>query len=75
MFSRMVGEYGPRLFSLIWRPFPKRQSLDKNSLQTTIKSDANGREFSKRELGTENLLVTGNFSYSYSVFKRLVLQT
>ena len=41
--------------------------------------DENGRKFSKRKKKTqwekEKLLVTSNFFFSYSVFKKLSLQT
>ena len=43
-----------------------------------LKFDKNGKKFSKRVENTkekEKLLVTNNFSFSHSVFKRVILQT
>ena len=47
-------------------------------MTTLNKYDENGREFSKRVENTvekEKLLNMGNFSFSYSVFMILLLQT
>ena len=67
---------------LIINPFPN-DKLDasklKNFEDANSKYDENGRKFSKMIKKTlwekEKLLVTSNFSFSYSVFKRLGLQT
>ena len=60
-------------------PFPQCQILDSCKLkEDNFKFDENSRKFSKRvynTLGKRKLLVTSNFSFSDSVFKRLVLQT
>ena len=63
-------------------PFPKRQTLDSSKLKEfaddNSKFNENGGKVSKRVENTgekEKLLVTSNFSFSHSVFKRLVLQT
>ena len=57
-------------------------NLDSSKLKEfaddNFKFDENGRKFSKRlenTVGKEKLPVMSNFSFSYSVFKRLVLQT
>ena len=63
--------------------FPKREILDPPNLKefavVNFKFDENGREFSKRVENTvgkrRKLLVTSNFSFAHSVFKRLVMQT
>ena len=67
-------------FSL--KPFPKRQILDSSKL--TEFADDNFK-FNKKGRSSQNglktmwekkkLLVTSNFFFSHSVFKRLVLQT
>ena len=49
----------------IFKPFPKRQILDSPKLKDV--ADDNFK--------LDELLVTSNFSFSHSVFKRLVLQT
>ena len=53
--------------------FPKQQFLDSSKLKefadNKFKFDGNGRKFSKR---VENIVMS-NFSFSHSVFKRLVL--
>ena len=63
-------------------PFPKRQISDSSKLKEcagdNFKFDKYGRKFSKRvenSVGKEKLLVTSIFSFSHSVFKRLLLQT
>ena len=61
-------------------PFPNAKfGLNLQTIiQNLMKFDENGRKFSKQVENTgkkEKLLVTSNFSYSLSVFKRLVLQT
>ena len=63
-------------------PFPKRQILDSSKLKEfageNFKFDENeGKSFKRIEntVGKEKLLVTSNFSFSHSAFKRLVLQT
>ena len=63
--------------------FPKRQILAFSKLKEFSDDDfeygENHRKFSKQVEKTlwekEKLLVTSNFSFSHSVFKRLVLQT
>ena len=63
-------------------PFPRRHILDsskpKKFADDNLKFDENSRKFSKRvktlwEKG--KLLVTSNFCFSHSVFKRLEMQT
>ena len=64
-------------------PFPKRQILDASKLKgladNNFKFDENGRKLPKWEekplREKEKLLVTSKFSFSHSVFKRIVLQT
>ena len=61
----------------------KQQILDSSKLKefadNNFKFDDNDRKFSKWVEKTlwekEKLLVTSNFSFSHSIFKRLVLQT
>ena len=72
----------PSSLYLTLYPFPKRQILDSSKLKVFVddnfKLDGNGRKFSKRvenTVGKEKLLVTSNFSFSHSVFRRLELQT
>ena len=51
----------------------QKEYVDENS-----KFDENGRKFFRRvenTVGKGKLLITSNFSFSYSVFKRLLLQT
>ena len=63
--------------------FPKQQILDPSKLKEFVadhfKFDENGRKFSKQVENTvgekEKLLIMSNFSFSHSVFKRLILQT
>ena len=62
--------------------FPKRQILEPSKLKEfaadNFKFDENGRKFSKWVKNTgkkEKLLIMSSFSFSYSVFTRLVLQT
>ena len=64
------------------KTFTKRQILDSSKLKefadNNFKVDENGRKFSKwieTLWEKEKLLITSNFSFSYTVFKRLVLQT
>ena len=64
------------------KPFPKQQILDFSKLKEfadyKFEFNENGRKFSKRVENTvekEKLLVTSNFSFSNSVFKRFILQT
>ena len=56
------------------KPFPKRQILDSSKLKEAtddnFKFDESGSMFSKR---VENTVVTSNFSFSHSIFKRLIL--
>ena len=60
---------------------PIHKNLDTSKLKEfaddNFKFDENSRKFSKRVENTEKekLLVASSFSYSHSVFKRLVLQT
>ena len=63
-------------------PFPKQQISDSSKLKEfaddNFKVDENGRKLSKQVENTgetEKLLITSNFFFSHSVFKRLVLQT
>ena len=63
--------------------FPKRQILDCSKLKEfadyNFKCNENGRKFPqkgrKHRGKKEKLLVTSNFSFSYNVVKRAVLQT
>ena len=62
-------------------PITRRQILDSSKLNEfaddNFKFDKNGRRLSKQVENTvekEKLLVTGNFSFSNSVFKRLISQ-
>ena len=62
-------------------PFPKRQTIDPSKLKEfaddNFKFDENGRKLSKQVENTvgkkEKLLITSNFSFSHSIFKRLVV--
>ena len=63
-------------------PFPKEKNLDSSKLKgfgdNNFKFDENGQKKFKwveTLLEKEKLLVLSNFSFSHSVFKRLVLQT
>ena len=65
------------------KPFPitRRQILDPSKLKEfaddNFRYDENGRKFSKwveNTVGKEKLLVTSNFSFSHSVYLRLVSQ-
>ena len=62
-----------------FEPFPKRQILDSSKLKDDkFKFDDNSRKITKLVetlWEKEKLLVTTNFSFFHSVFKRLVLQT
>ena len=57
--------------------FLKQQIIDSSKLKEfavdNFKSDENGEKFSSRE--KEKMFIMSNFSFSDSVFKRLVLQT
>ena len=62
-------------------PSPKRQILHSSKLKEfaggNFKFDESGRKFSRPVENTgekEKLLIMSNFSFSHSVFKRLVLQ-
>ena len=66
----------------ISKPFPKQPILNSSKLEDfaddNFKFDENGWKFSERIENTgekKKLLVTSNFFFSHSVFKRLVLQT
>ena len=56
----------------------RRQILDSSKLKEfaddIFKFDENGRKLSKTLWEKKKLLVTSNFSFSHSVFKRLVSQ-
>ena len=60
-------------------PFPKRQILDSSKLKEfaddNFKFYQNGREFSKWMENTVGKGEIARFSFSYSVFKRPILQT
>ena len=73
------GPRVPRKSRFVSLPFSKRQILSFTELKTfdndNFKFDENGGKFSKRVKNTlGKLLVTSNFSFSHSVFKRLVVQ-
>ena len=60
----------------------QRQILDfsklKDSADDNFKFDKNGRKFSKwveNAVEKEKLLIKSNFSFSHSVFKRLIMET
>ena len=60
-------------------PFPKQKILDSSKLKEfaddNLKFDKHGYKLSKpleNSVGKGKLLVTSNFSFSHSVFKRLV---
>ena len=62
--------------------FPKQQILDfpklKEFADNNLNFDEKGEKFSKRvqkAVGKREILVKSTFSFSHSVFKRLVLQT
>ena len=63
----------------MYKPFPKRQFLDSFKLtefaDDKLKFDENDRKFSKQVENTVEkgeLPIMRNFSFSHSVFKRLV---
>ena len=63
-------------------PFPKRQILDSSKLKEfaddNFKFDENGRKFSnwiENTVGKEEIVHYENFSFTHSVFIRLLLQT
>ena len=62
----------------LYYTFPKQQILDCSKLKefadNNFKFDENG-QMGRKQCEKEKLLVTSNFSFSHSVFKRLVLQT
>ena len=67
-----------------YQPFPKQQILSPNKLKgfadDNFEFNEDGKKFSKKGKKKtlwekEKLLVTSNFSFSHSVFERLVLQT
>ena len=64
------------------QPFPKQRILDSSKLKdfadNNFKFDTNGRKLSKQvenNVRKGQIARTSNFSFSHSVFKRLVLQT
>ena len=69
--------------NLLFYPFSKRQILDSSKVKEladdNFKFDKNGRkvlQMGRKYCGEkEKLLVTSNFSFSYSVFKGIKLQT
>ena len=66
--------------SLVWfSPFPKQQiSKLREFADDNFKFDKNGRKFSKRvenTVGKGEIAYHEQFSFSHSVFKRLVVQT
>ena len=69
--------------SLVFQPFPKQQILDSSKLKefadNNFTFDENDGKLSKQvekyQGKSEKLLVTSDFSFSHSVFKRLGLQT
>ena len=74
MFSFFFGRGGGgELYG--FNPFPNDKILDSSNQREfaddNFKFDENGRKFSK----LEEMLVTSNFSFSYSIFKRFLLQT
>ena len=67
--------------SYTFNPLPDNKILDwsklKQSADDNFEFDVNSRKFSRLVKNTvvkEKLLVTSNFSFSHSVFKRLVSQ-
>ena len=62
----------------VTHPFPKHKILDSSKLtefaEDNFRFDENVRKFSK-EVEKVKLFVTSNFSFSLSVFKRVLLQT
>ena len=71
-YGGVTGPTSRKETNLDFYPFPKRQIIDYSKLKEfaddNYKLNENGRTFSK-------LLVSSNFSFSCSVFKRLVVQT
>ena len=70
------------LVVLGFNPFQNDKFLDSSKLKdfVDVNLNKNGRKFSKswarkHDGEMEKLLVTTNFSFSHSVFKRLALQT
>ena len=66
---------------MVFSPITRQQILDSSKLKKfeddNFKFDENGRKLSKwveNTVGKGELLVTSNFSFSHSVFKRLVSQ-
>ena len=83
MFSKGFLYRVPRSCDCVLKvsPITIQQILDSSKLNEfaddNFRFDENGRMLSKRvenTVGKEKLLVTSNFSFSYSVFKRLVSQ-
>ena len=67
------------MFSVLFsRLFYNNSSKLKEFADDNSKFDENGRKFSKwieNTVGKKKLLITSNFFFALSVFKRLVLQT
>ena len=66
----------------LYQTFPKQHILDSSKLEkfadSNFKFDENGRKFFKpigNSAGKGEIAHTSNFSFSHSVFKRLVQQT
>ena len=62
--------------------FPKRQTLDRSKLNESAENNFKFGKMAEISLNgqktlwaKEKLVVTSNFSFSHSVFKRLILQT
>ena len=74
--SFSIGE--PKIYRFGKCPITRRQILDSSKLKEfaddNFKFDENGRKLSKHCGKKEKLLVTSNFSFCHSVFKRLVSQ-
>ena len=69
------------MVEIVLLPITRRQILDSSKLKEfaddNFEFDENGRKLSKQvenAVEREKLLVTSNFSFSHSVFKRLVSQ-
>ena len=78
MFISISNKYNKNNHS---KPFPKQHILDTPRLKEFADDNfifhENSREFSKRienTLEKQKLIVTSNFFFSHSVFKRLILQ-
>ena len=69
-------------FDIVFNPFPNERFYESSKLKEFAENNFKFDEMeqssprgSKTLWGKENFLITSNFSFSHSVFKRLILQT